>query len=132
MTEASCALRVAQKVANLEGGRKVDLVVDFSDITLDRLDARVRRLEELSFIDSSPPMLDATWESLAYCLQRLERKSSHLKEMQISSRQNTAQEKLDTDPSALRAILFRLFNESPKWPAEDKISWLSAASQKLR
>jgi hypothetical protein len=129
MNEASCALKVAQKLASLEGRRNVDLVVDFTDITLDRLDARVRRLEELSNIDSSPPMLHATCDSLTYCLRRLEGKLPPLKEMQISCRQNTAQEKPDTDPSALIAILVRLFNESPKWSAEDEM--ISAASQKL-
>ncbi|KIM99854.1 hypothetical protein OIDMADRAFT_146397 [Oidiodendron maius Zn] len=131
MTEARCIQNVAQKLAGLEGWRRVNPTQDFTDVTLDRLDGRVRYLEQLSSIDSPPPMLEATGESLAYRLHRLERPPAVFTELKISSWQTAAGEKLGIDLSALKALLVKLFNKSPEWPEEDEMPWISAASQQL-
>ena len=131
MTETRCIQNVAQKVAGLEGWKGVDLIQDLANVTLDRLDARVRHLERLYTIDSPPPMLEATGESLLYRLQRLERRSILFTELKISSWQTAAGEKLGIDKSAFKALLVKLFNKSPEWPEEDEMFWISAASQQL-
>ena len=132
MTEARYIQNVAQKLAGLEGWKRVDVIQDFTDVTLGRLDGRVRHLEQLSFIDSPPPMLEATGESLAYRLERLDRRGALLTELKISSWQTAAGEKLNIDLPALKALLVKLASNSPEWPEEeDEMSWISATSQQL-
>jgi hypothetical protein len=120
MTENWCA----QRVSNLEGWRRIDLVVDFSDTTPESLDARICQLEQRAHYNSPPPTSKVTYETLVYRLRRIERQWVSPRELQIPAYR-------DIDQSALITILRRLHNKSLDYPKEDKISWLGAVSQQL-
>ncbi|KEY71680.1 hypothetical protein S7711_10640 [Stachybotrys chartarum IBT 7711] len=62
-------------IANLEGWKKIDLPTDAeATYTLAHIDKRIRRLESSTSLTPPPPLLDPTWDSVAWRLCRLRRR----------------------------------------------------------
>ncbi|KFA68412.1 hypothetical protein S40285_10011 [Stachybotrys chlorohalonatus IBT 40285] len=62
-------------IANLEGWKKIDLPRDSeATYTLAHVDQRIRRLESSISLTPPPPLLDPTWDSIAWRLCRLRRR----------------------------------------------------------
>ncbi|KAK1766348.1 hypothetical protein QBC33DRAFT_516241 [Phialemonium atrogriseum] len=106
MTQVWCA----QRIASLEGGRAIALPSDLSEISLESLDTRLRRLEHLALLTSPPPMLEPTWESLEYRLRQLIRKEILLpRVLQVPPlHQNADGEKSETNMRTLEVILHEI------------------------
>ncbi|KAI0013666.1 hypothetical protein F4779DRAFT_347414 [Xylariaceae sp. FL0662B] len=74
MAEAYCA----STIANLEGLKDIELPAgdELLRPTLEALDRRTRRLENIERITPPPPMLDPSWDSLTWRICRLTRRQT--------------------------------------------------------
>lgn len=117
----------AQKLSNFEGVRGIELGDDFRD--MEKLDARIHRIEQRFSINTSPPMLKITSDSLVYRVRRLDhRQSNYLRRLAVHYYPVTE----SSPEELLRIILSRLIDKPLDWIGEEEeISRLGALSQQL-